>query len=112
LPARRIFLGFLHKIALLDTLAVLEQARAGNGTNTFGNWFIFFYYYAFNGYTINESLREASRAVGYTYGWLDSGNRLRNWSNYIWYPRGGSPENQTGRMRIYGNGNIYILNGV
>ena len=100
------FIGFENA-----SVTLMEGMGTYNGTteNTYKYWLTFFYYYVLNGNTINQSLDLASRAVGYADGWTDGNNRLSQGYNYTWYGGGGQPPGTSwGKMRIYGNGSIYL----
>lgn len=90
-------------IGFENASAMLSQDISEN--NKYANWLVFFYYYALNGYTINSALDEASERVGYNEGWDDENNPLSQSAEYWWWL---DNETYPGRMRIYGNGNIYL----
>jgi len=71
------------------------------------HWLVFFYYYALNGYSINRALDRACQAVGYS-GWKDS--PLYKGFKMHWPFQGPEPPGYyAGKMRIFGNGNIYLV---
>ena len=79
-----------------------------NENNIYKFWLVFFYYFAlyWHGYyTINDALDAASVMVGYEGGWLDPYNPLSQGFWTYWPPHG---QNYWGKMRIYGNGDIYL----
>jgi hypothetical protein len=101
------FIGFENASA--DFIEYMDDSM----NNTFKQWLVFFYYYALDNatrYTINEALDLASIQIGNEYnGWDDSDNRLYYGYDYSWFGGGGQPPIQKwGKMRIYGDGNIYL----
>lgn len=84
----------------------LSEEIKKNTNNLYKHWLVFFYYHALNGYSVKSALDRASKNVGYEGGWLDANNSLRIGFETYWpFPPVG---NYTGKMRIFGNGNIYL----
>jgi hypothetical protein len=92
------FIGFEKASPMLSQMM-------GLGNNIYRNWLLFFYYFALNGYTINGALDAASESVGCDQGWDDQDNPLSEGENYWWWL---DDDYHWGRMRIYGNGGIYL----
>lgn len=100
------FIGFQEASPTLSEDMIVGGPH---GTNKFKHWLVFFYYYALSGYSVHDALWWASWAAGYLGGWLDGANRLSQGDKY-WFPGGGGkPAGEYwGKMRIYGDGNIYL----
>lgn len=103
------FIGFQNfSVTLQEGMGTTGQYGQ---ENIYKHWLVFFYYWALNGKTINQALHEASKNVGYTGGWNDPLNRLSQGWHYTFSggPGGNPPAGPYwGKMRIYGNGAIYI----
>jgi hypothetical protein len=104
------FIGFEQASPRLS-----EPVKESTST-LYKHWLVFFYYYALNGYTIKNALREAGRTAGYQEGWLDTPLRNGFWTyfppEFLPPDVPPSPDNKYwGRMRIYGNANINLLWG-
>lgn len=81
-----------------------------NENNIYKFWLVFFYYFAlywYGYYTINDALDAASVMVGYEDGWLDSDNKLSQGFQTYW-PIEPNKGWHTGRMRVYGKGDMYL----
>lgn len=94
-----------------------------NPNNIYKYWLVFFYYFALYVYgqwygwvRIWQALDHASWMVGYPGGWLDPNNTLSKgfWTHWPFPAPPGYPQpgEYWGKMRIYGDGNIWLPQSV
>ncbi|MEM2912347.1 MAG: hypothetical protein QW146_07575 [Candidatus Bathyarchaeia archaeon] len=80
------------------------------GKNIWRYWLLFFYYYVLEeGYTIHDALDAASQMVGFAGFWDTPPYKGWNETNPE-YPGMGLPWYWC-KLRVYGNGNIYLPYG-
>ncbi len=99
------FIGFENaSVTLTEGMGTYNTTE-----NSYRYWLTFFYYATLNdGLTINQSLDWASRSVSLS-DWNDPQNRLYAGYHYTWWGGAGKPfDHIWGKMRIYGNGDLYL----